>query len=285
MKTVLVDSQLLKAIQKCPIYTHMRFDMNLTLPKKSEALEKGNLVHHFMAGYYGHRLLTNNKADWRDCANIAFDATKPFTPTLELEQEDINNVLRCLEQYVELYKFEPIEVLVVENPFTFLLHESEEEDLRIIYSGVTDLIIRDHNHNIKVFDHKSQSRKSDFVILDDQFEGYALASQTNILYVNVVGLQSSVKPEEKMRRVPLSYTGDLLERWKAHAIYWIKQYMVYTIDEVFPENHQGCNAWGRNCDFLEVCQSISPEARAWKLQSSYVIGEKWDPTLPLQNRE
>lgn len=284
MRTVIVDSQILSAVQRCAQRTDYMFNLDLRLPDKSVYLERGSLIHHFMASGYTYRLKSGNRLDFESCFNQAWPSTKVYAATLKsLEDHDINNVFKSLEQYVELYKFEQMEVLLVENPFAIVLYESEEDDLRIVYVGVTDLVTRSGDQ-LKVYDHKSQSRRSDFLLLDDQFEGYCTAAETNVLYVNVVGLQKSVPVAEKMRRIPLSYPPYVLEKWKKHATYWIKQYMVYTMNNEWPENHQGCDKFN-TCEYYNLCTSASAESRAWKIQTDYIVSEKWDPTKTLNHRE
>lgn len=285
MKTVIVDSQILGGVQRCACRTNYMFNLDLRLPDKSVYLERGSLIHHFMAEMYKLRLASGNKLDFESCAGGAWNSTKAYAATTKLEDHDINNLFKSLEQYVDLYKFEPMEVLLVENPFAINLYESEEDDLRIVYVGVTDLVARTvGNDEFKVYDHKSQSRRSDFLLLDDQFEGYCTAAETNILWVNVVGLQKSVPVAEKMRRVPLSYPPEVLNRWKKHAVYWIKQYMVYHMNNEWPENHQGCDKFN-TCEFYRLCTSVNDISRAWSIQTDYIVADKWDPTKVLNHRE
>lgn len=284
MRTVVADSQLVSSLQRCAARTNFYFENDLRSPEPALALQRGILIHHFLAHMYRSRLKSGNRKDFLTCASEALELTKPETAKTELNEIDINNVFRSLSQYVEMYKFEPLEVKFVEEPFALELYKSEEEDLRIIYVGVIDLIAAPMGGEDKVYDHKSQSRRSDFLALDDQFEGYANATNQNMLTVNVIGLQTTVDPKEKMRRIPLSYTPFLLDRWKKHVIYWIKQYIVYKYNNEWPENHQGCNKF-QLCEFYPVCTAASDAARAWKIKSDLMIGEKWDPTKVLEHRE
>jgi len=285
MRTVVLDSQIFSNLQRCELRVLLRFEMDLTTPDKSPSLQRGSLIHDFFAGYYGHRLVSGNSADWIDCAQKGWEVFKPKSALTSLTEKDINNLERSLSQYVEMWRYEPMEVLAAEEPFSLLLYESEEEDLRIVYVGVIDLIARAiGGQEVKVYDHKSQARKSDYLVLDDQFEGYAVATESNLLWVNVIGLQETLKPHEKLRRVPLSYPPYVLERWKKHCIYWVKRYLVDKENNEWPENHQGCNKF-QLCEFYGYCTAASDEARAWKLQTEFIKGEKWDPTKVLENRE
>lgn len=283
MQTIILDSQILSSLQRCALRTHLYFDLDLRATGDvPDALQGGILVHTFFGEYYRLRKDSNNKLDWESCAHGALALAKPFASTLTLPDETVNNVFRSLSQYVELYKHEPMEVKFVEEPFALELYRTE--DLLIVYVGVIDLIADVMERGDKVYDHKSQKRKSDFLVLDDQFQGYATAAGTNILTVNVIGLQASLKPEDKFRRVPLSFPPYMLEKWKAHAIYWAQQYLVYTKNNEHPENHQGCNKFAL-CEFYQICTSVSDAAKAWKLKSEYTKAEKWDPTRVLNNRE
>src|SRR5260221_2045260 len=282
MRTVICDSQLATNIQRCAARVNFYFNMNLREHEVGPSLQKGILVHQFLAEYYRQRKNSGNKLDFLSCGNLALEFAKPLTASLTISEGDINNVFRSLEQYVEMYKFEPMEVLFVEEPFAIELYKNEDEDLRIVYVGVIDLIAKLMGQDQKVYDHKSQSRKSEFLLLDDQFEGYTTATNSNTLTVNVIGLQTSVPVDEKMRRIPLSYTPYLLERWKQHIIYWVKQYLVYKDNQGLPENHQGCNKF-QLCEYYQICIAASDAARAWKMKAEYIIGEPWDPTAVLSN--
>lgn len=284
MRTVILDSQLLSSLQRCAARTNFYFNNDLRVIGTQPALAKGILIHQFFAEYFRRRKNSGNSLDFESCANFAFEFVKPLTASSGLVESDIIAVDRSLNQYVEHYKHEPMEVLFVEEPFALEIYKNEDEDLRIVYVGVIDLIATLQGQEQKVFDHKSQSRKSDFLLLDDQFEGYATAAGTNMITVNVIGLQASVPPQEKFRRVPLSYPPYLLERWKQHLIYWVKQYLVYNNNNEWPENHQGCNKF-QTCEFYPVCTSASEAARAWKLKTEYVVSEKWDPTKVLERTE
>lgn len=282
MKTIILDSQLLSSLQRCAARTNFYFEKNFQTIEKPVALERGGMIHYFFAEYYGARLRSGNKLDWESCADLAWKLTRPHSATLSLPDAEINNTFRSLEQYVDFRKHEPMEVKFVEESFAIELYQ--DEDIRIIYVGVIDLIASLLDGEDKLFDHKSQSRRSDYLLLDDQFEGYCTATGKNILWVNVIGLQSSLKEEEKFRRVPLSYPQYLLDRWKSHVVYWVKQYVIYTENEEWPENHQGCNKF-QLCEFFGVCTAASDESRVWKLQNQFIVGEKWDPTKVLEHRE
>lgn len=283
MQTIILDSQILSNLQRCALRTHLYFDLDLrSSGDVPDALQGGILVHTFFGEYYRVRRDSGNKLDWESCAHQAMAVAKPFCASLTLPDEVVSNVFRSLSQYVELYKHEPMEVKFVEEPFAIELFKNET--IQIIYVGVIDLVASIMGREDKLYDHKSQKRKSDFLVLDDQFQGYATAAGMNILTVNVIGLQATLKPEEKFRRVPLSFPPYTLERWKAHAIYYAQQYLMYTKNNEWPENHQGCNKFAL-CDFYQVCTAASEAARAWKLKSEYMRVEKWDPTKVLVNRE
>jgi hypothetical protein len=287
MRTVILDSQILSGIQKCAAYTNFKFNLHLRQPETPAGIQRGNIVHTFFSGYYNARKESGNTKPFIDCYADGMKPAKAFAATCTIDESDINRVFRALEQYVDHYKWEPMEVLVVESPFALTLYENEEEDLRIVYVGMTDLIAKlDTTGENRVYDHKTQSVKSDFLELDDQFTGYALASETNILYVNVIGLQETVKFTEKSRRIPLSYPDSKKDLWKSHVVYWVKQYLIYAETQEWPENHQGCrNRYHQVCEYYEVCNSVTQQAKVWKLANSYIVGEPWDPTKTLENRE
>lgn len=282
MKTVILDSQILSSLQRCAARTNFYFENDFHPTQKAIALSRGQLIHEFFASYFRARLKSDNSLDFESCAEVAWNHARPLSTTLDLPDVEINNTFKALEQYVELYKYEPMEVKFVEESFAIELYK--DEDLRIIYVGVIDLIASLMGGEDKVFDHKSQSRKSDYLLLDDQFEGYCTATSKSILWVNVIGLQATVPPKEKFRRVPLSYPPYLLERWRSHVVYWVKQYLIYKENEEWPENHQGCNKF-QICEFYEVCTSASEEARVYKLQTNFTREDKWDPTKVLEHRE
>ena len=126
-------------------------------------------------------------------------------------------------------------------------------------------------------DHKTERRTSDPLELDNQFLGYCAATGKKVLYVNKVGLQVSKKPAERFRRVPVSYTTDRINEWKAVSVYRVKQYLHALEEHAFPPRYVSCLRFNKKCRYYDLCNTDRGDARNWKAQEKFSKGQPWNP--------
>lgn len=197
--------------------------------------------------------------------------------------EELPTLVNAFEQSAEHFRFEDehLEILAVETPFDYILYE--DDYIRIIISGKVDLLVNKPSmggsaeYKNLPYDHKFISRDFPVDRLDDQFINYTIPTGSNFLIVNKVGLQKTLKPEEKFKRIPLSYDSLIVQQWKDNTIETIiNEYLTSVVKDSFPMNEGSCRKFGRLCEFYKVCDLSGEDAKIWKLESQYVEREKWD---------
>jgi hypothetical protein len=200
------------------------------------------------------------------------------------ELEDVNMILTAIEENLSYWRHEDeneLEILGVEIPFDYILHE--DDYIRIIISGKIDLLANVRgignrtSYNKLPFDHKSLKREFPVLRLSNQFQNYCVATESNYLIVNRIGLQKSKTAEERFKRIPVSYDPLILQQWKDNTIRCIiDHYLTCVGSDHWPMNPNACYAFGRLCEFYEVCDSSGLEAKLYKLEANYVEGKPWD---------
>lgn len=275
-RVLVIDSTILNALQKCPYYTFLSFHKNLRTEVVAEPLERGDLTHHILEHYY---LSRKDGAKIDDARDFAMDKGRIKYPTLHMDVSSCEWILQSFVQYVDRWRNDGIKVLEVEKPFMMKVYEDAE--LIVYYAGKIDLICELPLIGVTAMDHKSRTRKNDETELNNQFIGYAIQTGSNVIYVNEFGLQTSKPPEEKFRRMPLSYTEGMKAHWLNNILkYWIRQLDYHLQENVWPEVW---NPWHcKNCVFNTVCKSSNEDERERKLKQNYVIGPAWDVSGALE---
>jgi hypothetical protein len=242
----------------------------------AEPLERGDLTHHILEHYY---LSIKDGAKIDDARDFATDKGRVKYPTLHMDASACEWIIQSFHQYVDRWRNDGLKVLEVEKAFMMKVYE--DDYLIVYYAGKIDLIAELPLIGRTALDHKSRTRKNDETELNNQFIGYAINSDCNIVYVNEFGLQTSKAPEEKFRRMPLSYTDGMKAHWLNNILkYWVRQLDYHLQENVWPEIW---NPWNcKNCIFAPACKSSNEEERERKLRTNYVIGEPWDVSGALE---
>jgi len=185
------------------------------------------------------------------------------------------HVLQTAEEYFDFYKNDFWVPLFVETVKRKVVYEDDE--IRVMWKAKLDAAF-DTNQGIFPVDHKTMQQRKDSLPLNNQFKGQCLVMETHRMFVNKVGFQTSLKPEEKFTRVPISYSTDALLEFQSEIIpmaaYNILQ---YSESGYWPPTGHGINCEGKfgNCVFHEVCSS-DRNMREETLRNNFVIGPKWD---------
>ena len=148
--------------------------------------------------------------------------------------EDIQWALDTIEQYFDYYKADSIIPLYVEYVKGDVIYEDDE--IRILWKAKYDLIA-DMDRGILPVDHKTFKVSRDTISLNNQFIGQCILQGTRTMIVNKIGFQTTLKPEEKFTRVPISYSADRLLEWQSQILpYYAKLLITYTEQGYFPPN-------------------------------------------------
>lgn len=184
-------------------------------------------------------------------------------------------VLTTCEQYWEFYKNDhwvPLEVEVVKSKILY-----EDDVMRILWKSKLDLTV-DTNQGIFPMDHKTMKQRRPTSKLNNQFMGQCLIMGTRNVLIDKIGFQSTLKPEEKFQRSPISYSGEQLFEWASETLpYYALQLIEYSQNEYFPPNYSSCDGKYGQCLFHSVCES-NPNMREEELRNNFVVGPEWNPT-------
>ncbi len=266
----------------CPYRFRNRYKLNLDVPvqNKNTALDRGSLVHVACETYY-ESLKSGAKYDY--AVNSALLKLKEaFVIESNLDNDEATRIVDTMEEYFDYWRVadQSFEILGVEEPFLYLLHEDDE--VRMHLAGKIDLRIRDNKYDNLPYDHKSFSRTSIVNSLSNQFKNYCIVSKSNILVVNRIGLQKTLKPHEKFLRTPVSYDNLVFDAWKKNVIANIFHYLQCEAEDFWPTNETSCDKFNRRCEYYDVCESSGEEAKTFKLKSNYIQIAPWDVTKALK---
>lgn len=275
------DSTLLDAYIHCPCFFDYRHNHCFTTVVKAKPLDKGGIMHVGFETYYKS---LKDKKSFEASLDEALKAIRVALTDSDLDTAEGERCLVVLEENLLRWRIEDRnwDYIAVESPFSFLLHE--DELLRIIMIGKIDLLKSNEHYTNLPQDHKTYERDFPLSRLANQFTCYAYATDSNFLVVNRVGFQTSIKPEIKHKRQPLSYDPVFKEQWKQNVIKWAYRYYDSCVDNEWPMNQTSCFKFNRLCEYHDICETTGNENKIHKLNTSFKVGEKWDVSKVLTGR-
>lgn len=287
MRTIIIDSQILTAFMECSEKYDLMFIQNLKSMEVVDPLVKGDVLHTGLEAYYRHlkKVLNENVVPERKIIHEAGVEISVVEMRAKAALNGINldlaeEVIKTTLEYFEFYKDDDLIPLEIEEPFIKEIYANEEEDLRILYAGKIDLIATSARYQWKPtpFDNKSTTRNSTPSSRSNQFFGYTDALDSNLLVINRIGFQKSLSAAERFKRLPVSYPPEYREKWRRETVVKWGRKLAWALDnQEFEENISSCDKFS-GCTFKKICESITPEAREWVIQSQYVTGDSWDIT-------
>jgi hypothetical protein len=271
--------------QLCQARYDMRVNQNKELPilQKSRSLDMGGLAHEGLEVYFNQLKQGIHYNDRMQACLMKIREKSSDPETSNVNPEEINILLNAVEESCDLWRAEDENLIIhaVETPFDYVLFE--DEYVRIIISGKIDLLCdipplaRNSGFPNVPFDHKTYGREFPTYRLSNQFINYANACNSNYLIVNKIGLQKTLKPVEKHKRIPLSFDPLIIQQWKDNIISMIlNQYMTCVTTGEWSMNFTSCFKFNRLCEFYEVCDSSGKDAKLFKLEHNFVEGKPWD---------
>lgn len=275
---VVLDASMYDMFRLCECRFNYRYNLNLSLPGDVPQLVRGTLCHVGNEVYYE---ALKNGAKYDDAVHAALMKIKAAGVIGDHDEDLVKRVVSVMEEYYDYWRFidQTFNIVDVERPFLYLLHE--DDDVNIYMSGKIDLIVTDNRYTNLPYDHKSYNRSHDVNRLSNQFKNYCYAMKSDILIVNKIGFQKTVKPIDKFTRPPVSYDKIILESWKDNVVKTVRYYLFCVADSSWPMNETSCEKFNRKCEYYEVCDSSGEAAKKWKLQTNYVKVEPWDVTTAL----
>jgi len=285
---IILDASKVDLFETCPARYNFRHNHNRTLPliHKAKALDLGSLAHEGLATYFNLLAQQSHYSDRMQAALMKIRQLSSDPEQSNSEPEEVSILMSAIEQSCDYWRAEDensLEVLAVEQPFAYTLYE--DDSVRIIISGKIDLLVnfngigRNASYLGMPIDHKTFSRDSVVLRKSNQFINYCNAVTSNYLVVNRIGLQKTLKAEDKFKRIPLSYDPVYIADWKANLTKMIlNEYLICVAEDSWPEKPTSCNKFNRLCEYYSICDSSGQDAKDFKLESNYIIADVWDVT-------
>ena len=282
---IVLDATMFDTFQSCPAKFNYRFNHNKVTLTKAKPLDRGTLIHHGLEAYF---LSLKEERNWQVAMDKLKSAVLAYSSESDLVDDDINRTYEVLVETCDRWKHRDLkfDILEVEKSFMYQLHE--DDATRIFMIGKIDLLVN-YSEGVQIYenlpiDHKSYERDFPLRRRTNQFCNYANACNSNYLFVNRIGFQTSIKPEVKHKFIPLSYDPTFLAQWKANVIEWIKTYVNCVVEDNWPMNDTSCDKYNRLCEYNEVCDSTGNETKTFKLNMNFNTAEPWDVSSSLNKK-
>lgn len=304
-KNVIFDATILSALMACARFHDIRFNHRLvSMRGKSNSLETGSLVHKVLEVFYKHKI-----DGWKrdicignaliagmlyvtgcpHCGNHTDETTKPTCGHDPEEYPGVFNTpeksegfvtgwrhaLDTCEKYFDHYKNDSFVVLAAENVRGEVIYEDDE--IRVMWKAKFDTIIDTDQIGIVSMDHKTYKQRRDKTSLSNQFSGHCVLLKARHVLVNKIGLQSSVKLEERLVREIIPFSKDRLDEWQNEIVpYWAYKYIQYTEANSWPPSFTSCDTMFGPCAYKQVCEA-DRNVREEILRNEYKLAPVWDP--------
>lgn len=280
---IVLDATMFDTFLSCPEKFNNRFNKNKVPVVKPKPLDTGGVVHVGLENYY--KELQQGK-DFVSCLDAGLvKARFSLSTESDLSTADGEWCLKVIEENLTYWRVADMgfKIEQVERSFAIVLYE--DDIFRIIWIGKIDLLVSDNRYTNLPVDHKTYSRDFPVHRKTNQFCGYSFALKSNVLLVNRVGLQTSLKPEAKYKRVPLSYDAEFHEQWKNNVIKWCMSYYDCVQSNDWPLNDTSCDKYNRLCEFYEVCDSSGISTKEFKLNAFFKTDTPWDVSKILGQKD
>lgn len=270
---IVLDASQLDTFISCNCKFDYRYNRNKVLEAKAAPLDRGSVIHNCLESFY---LALKDKLPYNDAVIALRDRFKKELQESELDIDKLNRVEDTLLENVDYWRIydQRFEIVDVEKPFIYLLAETDLFNLYM--TGKIDLIINDDKYTNLPYDHKSFDRDFPVKRLTNQFINYANALNSNYLVINRIGLQKTLPPEQKYKRLIQSYDHIIKEEWKRDIVAVMNTYLDCVANDYWPRNLTSCDKFNRLCEYYDVCDSSGREAKEYKLASNYILTTPWD---------
>ena len=96
--------------------------------------------------------------------------------------------------------------------------------------------------------------------------------------VNKIGLQSTLKLNERLVKEVVSFSADRLLEWQSEILpYYAYKYVQFSETGYWPPDYTHCDNMFGACAYKQVCEG-DRGMRAEILRNEYVKAPVWDPT-------
>lgn len=238
------------------------------LDKYRNAKLRGILIHKMLAEYY--RIKKDRTPEGEDILGIVQSARAESLIEDTLPSETIEESIKVFMDYCMYYKGDTWKVLEVESAFSTIIYENEQ--LRVLFEGVIDLIVEDEHFGHMIVDHKSIQRENHPNQRTNQFLGYTYVTKTNTLLENRLGMQKTKSVPERFTRPLHSYSDDNWIEWINSVEYHVNRLDEHIQKGYYPSSFSHCH----NCVYKELCNIGSEKDRQFSIDTRWLKGAAAD---------
>ena len=280
-----MDATLLTAVMNCGQYLDLRFNHNwIPMSGKGNPLDAGVLVHLILQEYNlalingQNRIMAINTGMEAGHKYYTTESTNIPTENVKddrgkLKEVGYNYIIQTMEQYFERWKNNSWTPLTAERVKGLIAYEDDE--IRVLYKAKLDLTVDTHNFGISSVDYKTMKQRRATLSLNNQFRGQCLVAGTQTVFIEKIGWQQTLTPEEKFTREPINYSKEILIEQMSIIGYYAKILAQWQEQKYYPFNFTFCDKWN-GCIFRRVCEA-NPSDRQRVLLESFIVGEEWNP--------
>lgn len=302
-KNVILDATTLSSLMSCARLTDFHFNLNLvSISGKSNSLEAGSIVHKILEVFNKNIINGFNRATsiesgmvagemyWKGCIHCTsyegtdkpacghqineYTGTKNVPNISETYKIGWDRIQSTMAEYFDYYKNDswvPLEVEVVKGKILY-----EDDEIRILWKAKLDLTV-DTNQGIYPVDHKTMKQRRDQLKMNNQFIGQCIIMNTRNVIIDKIGFQTTLKPNEKFTRNPVSYSNDALFEWQSVTLpFYAKLMLMYNETGYWPPNFTHCENKYGNCSFTNVCEA-DRNMREEIIKQNFITGAGWNP--------
>lgn len=303
-KNVIMDATMLSSLMSCARFHDIRFNHRLISTKgKSNSLEVGSLIHKVLEVYYKNKI---NGFKREVAIGAAMAAGQQFVigcprcsgfagegdPLCGHEPDEYPGMqntpeqnekftvgwrfaLNTCEQYFEFYKNDAWIPLAAEEVRGEIIYEDDE--IRVLWKAKFDLIVDTNQIGIVSTDHKTFKQRRDKTSLSNQFSGHCVLLKSRNVIVNKIGLQTTLKIDERLTRESVPYSHARLHEWQSEIVpYYAYKYIQFKESGYWPPDYTHCDNMFGPCPYKQVCEG-DPDMREEILRNEYTLAPVWDP--------
>jgi hypothetical protein len=305
MKNIAFDATLLSSLEGCGRFHDIRFNHRLVpLRGKSNSLEVGSLIHKVFEVFYKHQIngfprsvcignaLTAGQLFVIGCPHCAGHTNSDEKPACKHEPEEYPGVtntpersegwvvgwqfaLDTCEQYFTFYKNDSLIPIAAESVKSEVIYEDSE--IRILWKAKIDLIVDTNQVGLVSLDHKTFKQNRKKTLLSNQFKGQCILMNSRRVIKNNIGLQSTLKIEERLTREIIPYSADALDEWRNEILpYYAYNYIQYIESGYWPPNYSHCDNVYGPCQYKDVCEA-DRNMREEVLRANFQLAPEWNP--------
>lgn len=269
-KILTLNSTNIATFLECPRkYKYSAEQSLVTKNFRSEAMDKGELMHHLICRWFELRMAR----DKNPLVTITEEMRLLNGRFNSLEKEDLEFLRQRFFAYTMFWSDDQAKPLVLNGKVAvevgFTVKIFEDSDFIFLLEGRLDRVAEQQGITF-LLDHKTFSRKYDYSHRRPQFLNYVLGAQLSGLLINkicidYIGLTQTIN-KETFRRDMFSYPQGTIQEWKQFLI--DRVYFPIARGDFYKNRGACAGAW-YPCYFIELCDCPSKRAEEELIQLKY----------------